>query len=128
MLDHRQELRSRKLARRDSSPSPGAQQSRVHGRRKIACRGKLSHAFRGGTNPPLGVSVTEAEMAGNGTTGAEAPSGKSERPSRYAWFVLALLTAINLVNYIDRQIVSALTTSIQADLGLNDEQFGYVLS
>src|SRR5437879_5767419 len=48
--------------------------------------------------------------------------------STYAWFVLALLTLINLVNYIDRQIVASVSTSIQADIGLNDEQFGYVLS
>ena len=65
---------------------------------------------------------------------ASAPQSAAESATpappttRYAYFVLGLLTAINLVNYIDRQIVAAVKTDVVASLGLNDEQWGYVLS
>ena len=69
----------------------------------------------------------------NTKSGAQNTIDASKKPAssvtpRYAYFVLGLLTAINLLNYIDRQIVAAVNTDIQANLNLNDEQFGYVLS
>src|SRR5947209_6189418 len=66
-----------------------------------------------------------------GDPGLEAPvhaatSAVQDQPApsvnRSAWFLLALLTAINLVNYIDRQIVATVGTAIKSDLDLNDEQ------
>lgn len=38
---------------------------------------------------------------------------------RYAWFLLALLTLLNVVNFVDRQLVSSLQVPLKADPGLN---------
>jgi MFS family permease len=42
--------------------------------------------------------------------------------SRYAWFVLAVLTFLNVINFVDRQIVQSLQVPLKADssLQLND--------
>ncbi len=45
----------------------------------------------------------------------------------YAWFMLTLLTAINLINYVDRQIVPSVGADIQADLRLNDAWLGAIM-
>ena len=67
----------------------------------------------------------------NHISAAEAStSSKQTTPvtTRYAYFILGLLTAINLLNYIDRTIVAAVNTDIQANLNLNDDQFGKILA
>jgi len=38
---------------------------------------------------------------------------------RYAWFVLALLTLLNVVNFVDRQLVSSLQVPLKADPDLH---------
>ncbi len=40
--------------------------------------------------------------------------------------ILAILTALNLVNYLDRYLVVGVGTGLQADLHINDGQFGDV--
>jgi MFS family permease len=45
---------------------------------------------------------------------------------RAATYALAILTFINLFNYLDRQIVAALVESIKPDLGLTDTQLGLI--
>ncbi len=47
----------------------------------------------------------------------------SDRPS-YRFVVLSALTSVYAINYLDRQIVSVLASSIKADLGLSDTQLG----
>jgi len=42
------------------------------------------------------------------------------------YVVLALLSGLNLVNYLDRMLVSAVGPKLQIDLGLSDLQFGFV--
>lgn len=49
-------------------------------------------------------------------------------PPRTAKRVLALLLAVNLLNYVDRQILSALLPAIQLDLALSDAQAGSLAS
>ena len=50
-----------------------------------------------------------------------------ERPTRaYAWYALALLTFINLLNYLDRNVIFALFEPIKADLALSDVQLGWL--
>ena len=50
-----------------------------------------------------------------------------ERPSRaYAWYALGLLTVINLLNYLDRNVIFALFEPIKADLALTDAQLGWL--
>lgn len=44
-----------------------------------------------------------------------------------ATFALVLLTAANLLNYLDRQILSILAQSIKADLSLDDAQLGFLM-
>lgn len=46
------------------------------------------------------------------------------RAMTYAYFVLATLTLLNLLNYIDRYIFSALVPYIKADTGYTDAQLG----
>jgi MFS family permease len=43
------------------------------------------------------------------------------------YFILALLSGLNLVNYLDRSIASAVGPSLQKDLDLNDVEFGVVI-
>lgn len=38
--------------------------------------------------------------------------------------ILAILTALNLINYLDRYLVVGVGTGLQAELGINDGQFG----
>jgi predicted MFS family arabinose efflux permease len=47
---------------------------------------------------------------------------------RRPWIVLAFLTGVNLLNYIDRQILYAVFPSIQAELKLSDTQLGLLAS
>ena len=44
------------------------------------------------------------------------------------WIVLAFLSGVNLLNYIDRQILYAVFPPIQAELGLSDTQLGLLAS
>ena len=50
-------------------------------------------------------------------------SHPSDRRARYA---LAILTLINLFNYIDRWVLSAVVEPIKAALGLSDTQLGFI--
>jgi MFS family permease len=45
-----------------------------------------------------------------------------------AWYGLAILTAINLLNYLDRYIVAGVMKRMQGEFTLNDEQGGDVFS
>ena len=52
----------------------------------------------------------------------------SAPPSRaYANYVLALLTASYVVNYLDRYLLSMLAGPIKAELGVSDAQMGFLL-
>jgi MFS family permease len=59
-------------------------------------------------SPPLEVPVTRREA------------------SLYAWYVLGVLFLVYVVNFIDRNIVSILAQDIKADLGLGDDQLGFL--
>ena len=49
------------------------------------------------------------------------------QPSRgYAAYVLALLTLVNVLNYLDRNVIFALFGQIKADLSLTDAQLGWL--
>jgi MFS family permease len=54
------------------------------------------------------------------------PPAADARPGAYAWYALALLTCINAVNYIDRNIVFVLFEPIKQELGLSDTQLGWL--
>lgn len=44
------------------------------------------------------------------------------------YFILALLTGINLLNYLDRYVIAAVGPKVQEDLSLSDFQFGLVVN
>jgi MFS family permease len=44
----------------------------------------------------------------------------------YRWYALGLLAAINLLNYIDRNVIYALFEPIKRDLSLTDSQLGWL--
>ncbi|HUF34688.1 MAG TPA: MFS transporter, partial [Gemmatimonadales bacterium] len=45
---------------------------------------------------------------------------------QYRWYALGLLAAINLLNYIDRNVIYALFEPIKRDLSLTDSQLGWL--
>lgn len=47
-------------------------------------------------------------------------------PRRYAWYVLGLLTCVNTINFIDRNIIFALFEPIKHELDLTDTQLGWL--
>jgi len=55
-----------------------------------------------------------------------APSARDQVGGPYAWYVLAVLVAVYVFNFVDRQILSILAERIKADLGLSDAQIGFL--
>ena len=59
-----------------------------------------------------------------------APLGRADRHyprPLYAWYVVALLTMVHIVAYIDRYLLSLLIEPIKASLGLTDFQIGLLI-
>jgi predicted MFS family arabinose efflux permease len=48
----------------------------------------------------------------------------TDKVSRYAWLVLALLWVVAFLNYLDRILITSMRDPIVADFGLTDAQFG----
>ena len=48
-------------------------------------------------------------------------------PHRIRWAILALLFLSTVLNYVDRQTLSILATTIQADLGMSDTDYAGVV-
>ncbi|HEV8150369.1 MAG TPA: hypothetical protein VGP61_09335, partial [Gemmatimonadales bacterium] len=44
----------------------------------------------------------------------------------YAYYALALLTTINIVNYVERNAIFALFEPVRRDLGLTDAHLGWL--
>ncbi len=44
----------------------------------------------------------------------------------YAWYVLGVLFVVDVLNVVDRQVISILAQGIKAGLGLGDAQVGFV--
>jgi MFS family permease len=65
------------------------------------------------------------------TSGPTASAGPGPPPSRAipgAYFALVVLFSMNLLNYVDRYVFAAVGPSITNELGLDDGQFGYLVS
>src|SRR6188508_350008 len=58
---------------------------------------------------------------------SEIPSSQS--PARYAWLVVALLMPVALLNYLDRQMLATMKTSVMADIPTigSDQNWGLML-
>jgi len=46
--------------------------------------------------------------------------------SPYAWYVLGVLFLVYILNFVDRQVISILAEDIKRDLGLRDDQLGFL--
>lgn len=60
---------------------------------------------------------------------AEPPEGSAAatlRPAKGAWWVLAVLCFVYVLNFLDRQLLSILAKPIQDDLGVTDGQLGLI--
>jgi predicted MFS family arabinose efflux permease len=55
------------------------------------------------------------------------PKGSRMQPSRFRWFIIFLLFAISVVNYIDRAAISYSIPQIERDLGLSPADAGGIL-
>jgi MFS family permease len=56
------------------------------------------------------------------------PSPVALSPSRTAWITLALLSGLNMLNYLDRYVMSAVLTPMQKELHLDDGAAGSAAS
>jgi len=67
----------------------------------------------------------------NHTTHAETvenpkdPVGLDKVPA-YSWYALSVLVVVYVLNFVDRNIISILAEDIKADLGLRDDQIGFL--
>jgi MFS family permease len=59
--------------------------------------------------------------------GADTQAAPEEhRATRYSWYVLTILVIVYVLNFVDRNILSILAEDIKADLGLTDDQLGFL--
>ncbi len=56
---------------------------------------------------------------------ASCPEPIRFRPAAAAWIALAILSGLNLLNYLDRYVMAAVLTPMQRDLGLGDGAAGW---
>jgi predicted MFS family arabinose efflux permease len=54
------------------------------------------------------------------------PGAPAARPGTGAWFVLAVLCFVYVLNFLDRQLLSILAKPIQDELGVTDGQLGMI--
>src|SRR3954470_13546111 len=45
---------------------------------------------------------------------------------RYSYYALSVLTFVNFLNYIDRQVLPAVAPSMRAELGLSQAEIGFM--
>src|ERR1051326_2620580 len=56
---------------------------------------------------------------------SSAPSNKAAVP-RYSYYALSVLTLVNFLNYIDRQVLPAVAPTMRAELGLSQAEIGFM--
>src|SRR5437899_10528976 len=49
-------------------------------------------------------------------------------PSQLRWLTVCVLYMASALNYLDRNVLSALAPTLLKEFGINNEQFGYVIS
>src|SRR5262245_7151171 len=57
---------------------------------------------------------------------APEPAAPPQLDASYGRYVLGVLVAVYVLNFLDRQILSILAEPIKADLGLSDAQIGFL--
>jgi MFS family permease len=61
------------------------------------------------------------------SAGPAPPSPAGDRVPGAAWSLLAFLTALNVLNFVDRQLIASLAPMLIADLGLSRAQIGLLV-
>ena len=56
------------------------------------------------------------------------PASDRPAPRRYAWTVFAILCALMVFDYVDRQVIVTLFPHLKAEWGLSDTQLGGLVS
>ena len=59
-------------------------------------------------------------------TAPDQPIAEEPRATGYAWYVLFILFLVYILNFVDRQVISILAEDIKRDLGLKDEDLGFL--
>ena len=54
-------------------------------------------------------------------------SARAAPDTRYAWYVVGVLTLANVSGFLDRQVLSLLVPAIERDLGISDTQMSYLI-
>src|SRR5437899_2931546 len=54
------------------------------------------------------------------------PSQKSITVSRYSYYALSVLTLVNFLNYIDRQVLPAVAPAMRKELNLSQTEIGFL--
>lgn len=65
--------------------------------------------------------MADSSAAASGAAATAAPKASS-----YSWYVLSVLVVVYILNFIDRQILSILAVDIKRDLGLTDQDMGFL--
>lgn len=61
------------------------------------------------------------------TENVGAAAGAEDRKvPAYSWYALSILVVVYVLNFVDRNIISILAEDIKADLGLRDDQIGFL--
>lgn len=54
------------------------------------------------------------------------PATSEQTVPAYSWYALSVLVIVYVLNFVDRNIISILAEDIKADLGLRDDQIGFL--
>lgn len=54
------------------------------------------------------------------------PETSAQKVPAYSWYALSVLVIVYVLNFVDRNIISILAEDIKADLGLQDDQIGFL--
>jgi MFS family permease len=65
-------------------------------------------------------------MADRDTVASASMAAPLPKATGYSWYVLSVLVVVYILNFIDRQILSILVEDIKADLGLTDQDMGFL--
>jgi MFS family permease len=57
---------------------------------------------------------------------AHTVSETTDKVPAYSWYALGILVIVYVLNFVDRNIISILAEDIKADLGLRDDQIGFL--
>ena len=83
-------------------------------------------------DPARPISPPSALAASADLTSAQAaeltPAAASTRVGHFRWVICALLLFGVTKNYMDRQLLGVLKTTLQHDFGWNDIQYGHLVS